>query len=134
MRILLDSHIFVWVKSAPENLSDKARAAIIDPANDVYVSVATAWELWLKHAKKPIVAIAPALKGGAATFLNACEESGIGLLDITLEHAATAIALPPIHRDPFDRMLIAQAIVEGLTAVTDDPAFRRYKRLRVFGA
>src|SRR4051794_14915286 len=106
MRILLDSHIFVWVKSVPENLSDQTRAAIMDPANDVYVSVATAWELWLKHAKKPIVAIAPALKG-AATFLNACEESGIALLDVTLEHAATAAALPPIHRDPFDRMLIA---------------------------
>jgi PIN domain nuclease of toxin-antitoxin system len=51
-----------------------------------------------------------------------------------LDHAATAAALPPVHRDPFDRMLIAQAIVERLTAVTDDPAFRRYKRLRVFGA
>ena len=66
MRILLDSHIFVWVKSAPENLSHEARAAIIDPANDVYISVASVWELWLKHAKKPIVAVAPVLNGGAA--------------------------------------------------------------------
>ena len=134
MRILLDSHVFVWVKSAPENLSHEARAAIIDPANDVYVSVASAWELWLKHAKKPIVAVAPVLNGGAASFLKACKDSGIALLEITLEHAATAAALPLVHRDPFDRMLIAQAIVERLTTVTDDPAFRRYKRLRVFGA
>lgn len=131
MRILLDSHIFVWAKSAPENLSDKARAAIIDPDNDVFISVASAWELWLKHAKKPIAAIAPILDGGAKSFLDAAGESGIELLEITLEHAAAAAALPPVHRDPFDRMLIAQAIVEGLTAVTDDPAFRRYKRVRL---
>ena len=134
MRILLDSHVFIWVKSAPENLTDEARAAIIDPANDVYISVASAWELWLKRAKKPIVAVAPILNGGAASFLEACKESGIAVLEITLEHAATAAALPLVHRDPFDRMLIAQAIVERLTTVTDDPAFRRYKRLRVFGA
>jgi len=74
------------------------------------------------------------LNGGAASFLEACKESGIAVLEITLEHAATAAALPLVHRDPFDRMLIAQAIVERLTTVTDDPAFRRYKRLRVFGA
>jgi PIN domain nuclease of toxin-antitoxin system len=67
-------------------------------------------------------------------ILEACKESGIALLEITLEHAATAAALPRGHRDPFDRMLIAQAIVERLTTVTDDAAFRRYKRLRVFGA
>jgi len=116
---------------APENLSDQARAAIIDPANDVYLSVASAWELWLKHAMKPIVALAAVLNGGGASFLNACNESGIVLLDIRLQHAATAAALPRVHRDPFDRMLIPQAMVEGLTAVTDDPAFRRSKRLCV---
>jgi PIN domain nuclease of toxin-antitoxin system len=134
MRILLDSHVFVWAKSAPENLSDEARAAIIDPANDVFVSVASAWELWLKHAKKPIVPIAPILDGGAASFVRAARESGIALLEITLEHAATAAALPRVHRDPFDRMLIAQSIVERLTAVTDDPAFSRYGRLRILHA
>jgi PIN domain nuclease of toxin-antitoxin system len=88
MRILLDSHIFAWAKSAPENLSHTARAAIIDPTNDVFVSVASAWELWIKHAKKPV-------------------------------------------RPMSSVMLIAQAIVEGLTALTDDPVFRRYDRLRV---
>lgn len=133
MRILVDSHVFIWIKSAPENLTDEARAAIIDPSNDVYVSIASAWELWLKHAKRPITAVAPILDGGAASFLKACKESGLALLDITLEHAATAAALPPVHRDPFDRMLIAQAITESLTAVTDDPVFRRYKRVRLFG-
>ncbi len=131
MRILLDSHIFVWAKSAPENLSNRARAAIIDPANEVFVSVASAWELWIKNAKKPIRAMGSVLNGGAAAFAEAAAESGITILHITLEHAAASASLPRIHRDPFDRMLIAQAIVEGLTALTDDPVFRQYSRLRL---
>ena len=134
MRILLDSHAFVWAKSAPENLTDEVRVAIIDPDNDVFVSLASAWELWVTHAKKPIVALAPVLDGGAAAFLEAVRESGMVLLDITLDHAATAAALPRIHRDPFDRMLIAQAMRERLTLVTRDPAFRRYKGLRILKA
>lgn len=134
MRILLDSHAFVWAKSAPENLSDEARVAIIDPDNDVFVSVASAWELWLKHARKPIVAIAPVLDAGAAAFLEAARESGIALLEITLDHVARAAVLPLLHRDPFDRMLIAQATAERLTLVTRDPAFRRYEGLRLLQA
>ena len=133
MRILLDSHVFVWAKSAPENLSDEARTAIIDPDNEVFVSLASAWELWIKHAKKPMMALAPILDSGTA-FLNATRESGIALLDITLDHAARAAALPGIHRDPFDRMLIAQAMVERLTIMTDDTAFKRYKDLRLIAA
>ena len=131
MRILIDSHVFVWVKSAPENLSDRARAAIIDPDNEVFLSVASAWELWIKHAKKPIVGFARVLDSGATAFLAAAQQSGIALFQITLEHAAKAATLPPIHRDPFDRVLIAQAITERLTLVTADPIFRRYKGLRV---
>lgn len=134
MRILLDSHVFVWVKSAPENLSDEARAAIINPDNDAFVSLASAWELWLKHSRKPVVGLAPVLDGGAPAFADAVRESGIALLGITLEHAATAAKLPPFHCDPFDRMLIAQAIVEKLTIVTVDPAFKQYPGLRVLKA
>ena len=134
MRILLDSHVFVWAKSAPEKLSDGARTAIIDPENEVFVSLASAWELWIKHAKKPIVAFAPVLDSGASAFLKATRESGIALLDITLDHAAGAAALPRIHRDPFDRMLIAQAMAERLTIMTDDTAFKRYKDLRLIAA
>lgn len=134
MRILLDSHVFVWVKCAPENLSDEARAAIINPANDVFVSLASAWELWLKHSRNPVAGIAFVLDRGAPAFADAVRESGIVLLEISLEHAATAAKLPPIHRDPFDRMLIAQAIVEKFTIVTADPAFKRYPGLRVLKA
>jgi PIN domain nuclease of toxin-antitoxin system len=127
MRILLDSHTFVWAKSAPENLREEARAAIVDPGNDVYLSLASAWELWLKHAKKPIAGLAPVLDNGAAAFRETVRESGIELLGITLEHAAMAASLPKVHRDPFDRMLIAQAAIEHLTIATRDPVFRRYR-------
>jgi PIN domain nuclease of toxin-antitoxin system len=134
MRLLLDSHVFVWSKCAPENLSDEARGALIDPANHVFVSVASAWELWIKHAKKPMAEVAPVLDRGAAGFRDAAGESGMSLLAITLDHAATASALPRHHRDPFDRMLIGQAIADGLTMVTSDSVFRRYKGLRVIEA
>lgn len=134
MRLLLDSHVFVWSKCAPENLRDEARAALIDPGNQVLVSVASAWELWIKHAKKPIAELASVLDRGATGFLDAAGESGMSLLSITLDHAATASALPRLHRDPFDRLLIGQAIADGLTMVTSDPIFRRYKGLQILDA
>jgi PIN domain nuclease of toxin-antitoxin system len=134
MRLLLDSHVFVWAKSAPQILSDEARAAIIDPDNEAFVSIASAWELWLKHARKRVAGIAAVLDGGAQAFIDATKESGIALLGITLEHTAAAAKLPPVHRDPFDRMLIAQAIDQKLTIVTSDLVFKRYAGLRVLDA
>lgn len=134
MRILLDSHVFVWAKCAPGNLSNEARSALIEPANDVFVSVASAWELWIKHARKPMKEFASVMDAGASGFLDAARESGMDLLTITLEHAATAAALPPVHRDPFDRMIAGQAIADRLTLMTSDPIFKRYEGLRVLGA
>ena len=134
MRILLDTHVFVWAKCAPENLSDDARAALIDPANDVFVSVASAWELWIKHARKPLKELAQVLNAGAAGFLHAARESGMELLDITLDHAAAAAALPLVHRDPFDRMIVGQGIVDRMTVMTSDPIFNRYKAVRLLDA
>ena len=134
MRLLLDSHAFVWVKTAPDILSDQARAAIIDPDNEAFVSLASAWELWIKHARKPIAVFAPVLDAGAPSFLQAATESGIGLLEITLEHVAAATRLPRVHGDPFDRMIIAQAMLERLTIVTRDPVLKRYKGLQLLQA
>jgi PIN domain nuclease of toxin-antitoxin system len=134
MRILLDSHVFVWAKCAPENLSDAARATLIDPANDVFVSVASAWELWIKHARKPMRPMTPILDSGAAGFLHAARESGIELLDITIDHAAVAAALPPVHRDPFDRMIVGQSIADRMTVMTNDPVLKRYRGVRLMNA
>jgi PIN domain nuclease of toxin-antitoxin system len=126
MRILLDSHVFVWAKCAPDELSDGARALIIDPENEVFVSLGSAWELWVKHAKKPIKGFAAVLDAGSSGFLHAAHESGIELLEITLEHAAAAASLPRHHRDPFDRLFIAQAQIERIPVVTADPNFKLY--------
>ena len=134
MRILVDSHVFVWAKCAPAHLSDEARAALIDPANDVFVSVVSAWELWIKHARKRMRELAPLLDSGAAGFLDAARESGIELLDITLDHAAAAAALPAVHRDPFDRMIVGQSIADRMIVMTSDPIFKRYPGVRLMGA
>jgi PIN domain nuclease of toxin-antitoxin system len=134
MRLLLDSHVFVWAKCAPDNLRTEARHALIEPANDVFVSVASAWELWIKHARKPLKPFASVLDAGPAAFLHAARESGIELLDIRLDHVALAASLPPVHRDPFDRVIAGQAIVDGLTVMTSDPVFTRYKGLLVLAA
>jgi PIN domain nuclease of toxin-antitoxin system len=134
MRILVDSHVFVWAKCAPENLRDEARAALIDSANDVFVSVASAWELWIKHARKPMRELAPLLDSGASGFLGAARESGIEVLDITLEHVSAAAALPPVHRDPFDRVLVGQALTDRMTLMTSDPVLKRYAGLRLLDA
>jgi PIN domain nuclease of toxin-antitoxin system len=124
MRLLLDSQVFVWAKAKRDRLSFVTRAVISNPQNEVFVSVASAWELWVKHAKKPI---APIFDGGASSFLAAAAESDMRVLDIAIEHAEVAANLPPLHRDPFDRMLIAQAILGGLTLVTSDSEIARYQ-------
>jgi PIN domain nuclease of toxin-antitoxin system len=134
MRILIDSHVFVWAKCAPEHLGDAARATLIDPAHEVFVSVATAWELWIKHARTPMKELAPVLDAGAHEFVQAARESGLELLDITIDHAAAAAALPRVHRDPFDRMIAGQAIAERMALMTSDPVFARYRGLQVLGA
>jgi PIN domain nuclease of toxin-antitoxin system len=127
MRLLLDSHVFVWAKAASPKLTAAARTAIADPQNETFLSIASAWELWIKHAKKPI---APILGGGAPAIALAAQQSGIALLSIALEHAAIAARLPGAHGDPFDRMLAAQAMHETLTLVTHDDVFDRYPGLR----
>jgi PIN domain nuclease of toxin-antitoxin system len=132
--MLLDSHVFVWAKCAPENLSDEARDALIDPANDVFVSVASAWELWIKHVRRPMKELASVLDSGVPGFLDAARESGLEVLEITLDHAAAAAALPLVHRDPFDRMIAGQALVDRMTVMTSDPIFKRYNGVRVIDA
>ena len=117
-RLLLDTHAFLWWLADAPQLGELARKAIGDERNDVFVSAATGWELAIKRA---------AGKLQAPDNLDVMvEDSGFSHLPITFFHGEQAGALPMHHRDPFDRMLIAQAQAEGLVIVTKDPYIPRY--------
>lgn len=122
MRLLLDTHALLWWALDHPNLSAPAREAIGDPNNEVRVSAATAWELAIKigigRLRLPIdldVLLAEELRA-----------NGFVSLPVTTAHAVRVLALPQHHRDPFDRMLIAQALAEGLTLVSADEVVHAY--------
>lgn len=115
--LLLDTHALIWWLKGVE-LSSESRAAIGHPQAVVMVSAASIWEAGIKAAAGRL-----RIDGD---LRSAVDEQGFRPLRIDLGHAALAAALPMYHRDPFDRMLIAQAIEEGLTVVTRDDRFHRY--------
>ena len=117
MSLLLDTHVLLWWL-AGDALDDEAAARIADPATLVAVSAASVWEASIKSALGKLQ-VPSSLAEAAAT-------SGFEPLPISPQHAERAGALPAHHRDPFDRMLVAQAELEGLTLVTRDPAFEPY--------
>lgn len=119
MNLLLDTHAFLWAIDNDPRLSQKARDAIIDGDNVVFVSAATAWEIAIKKAIGK-------LKVPNGNYLEELKLHRFTPLDITTEHALTVENLPPHHKDPFDRMLIAQAQVEKLTLITSDPKMKFY--------
>ena len=118
MRLLLDSHTLLWSFWNSPQLGTRSREAIRDPDNEALVSVASIWELAMKRVSGRLDA--------PGDLLNACQEQGFALLSIEPLHAEQAANLPMHHRDPFDRMLVAQAQAEGLTIVTADAQMRRY--------
>lgn len=117
MRILLDSHVVLWWLEDNALLGPKSRE-MITSADEAFVSAVTPWELGIKRALGKL-----SMPDGLVELLEA---DGFTLLSVTATHAATAPRLPPIHRDPFDRMLIAQAQLETLTLVTADSALADY--------
>lgn len=119
MNLLLDTHVFLWAIDNSPELSQKARDAIENGNNVVFVSAATAWEIAIKKAIGK-------LKVPAGDYLEEIKLHRFTPLDITTEHALTIENLPPHHKDPFDRMLVAQAHVENLTLVTRDPRIKAY--------
>ncbi len=122
MRLLLDTHVMLWALSAPRTLAAPARTLIADPVNDVWISVASLWEVAIKQQLEKLALPKPAREW----LPPALVATGISTLDIRPQHAYVAGALPDHHRDPFDRMIIAQAQEEGLTVVTRDDRFHRY--------
>jgi PIN domain nuclease of toxin-antitoxin system len=121
VNLLLDTHVLIWWDEG-RKLTAAARRAI-EAADAVYVSAASAWEVAIKIG---LGRLRP-----SRTVEQAVEESGFLELPITFRHAARVAALPAHHRNPFDRLLVAQAEVEGLTLVTRDPVFGRYDVERI---
>ena len=117
MRLLLDTSAFLWWVGDDSRLGPEARLLIADPSNTVFVSSATAWEISIKHSHGKL----PFVDTSAAIEAYEFEPLAIGI-----EHGTAAGLLPPHHRDPFDRVLIAQAQQESLSVVTEDAAFGRY--------
>lgn len=121
MKLLLDTHLLLWAAGQPEQLSGAARALLTDPANELIFSSASLWEIAIKHGlgRKDFLVDARLLRRGLL-------DNGYKELPITSEHAVAVESLPHIHKDPFDRMLVAQASVEGITLLTADPIVARY--------
>jgi len=119
VRYLLDTHAVIWAVADPQRLPNGVRDAVVDAANVVLVSVASAWEVAIKRAigKLDFADITTA-------FLD---RHGFDRLDIRLDHVAAVADLPQLHSDPFDRMLVAQAGVDDLTIITRDPLVHRYE-------
>ena len=122
MRLLLDTCTFLWVLADAPGLSPRARQLVRDPANDVYLSAASAWEIAVKHGLGRLRLPAPPER-----FVpEEREHHGIEALALEEESVLYAHRLPALHRDPFDRVLVCQAIVHGLTILTPDPLVTQY--------
>ncbi len=116
MRLLLDTHTFIW--AIDERLSADTQAAV-EAADDVSISAATIWEIEIKRALGKVKA--------PERLAELASESGFERIAIDFEHAREAGRLPMLHRDPFDRMLIAQALAEGMTLATADGDIKQYE-------
>lgn len=121
MTLLVDTHLLLWAAGEPKKLSKKARQLLEDPDSRLWFSAASLWEVAIKHGL------------GRQDFRVEPRRLRRGLIDngwrelaISSEHAVATLDLPPLHKDPFDRMLVAQARVEGLALVTSDEFLARY--------
>lgn len=122
MKLLLDTHTFIWWDSAPSKLPPQVLALCQDPANEMWLSVASVWEMQIKlqlgklQLKLPLKEI---IEGQQQT-------NNIQVLEITLAHVLALESLPALHKDPFDRLLVAQANVESAVLISGDRIFEQY--------
>jgi PIN domain nuclease of toxin-antitoxin system len=122
LKILLDSHAFIWSTVEPHRLSKTARRFFTTPGHELIVSIASLWEITIKMARGKLIPLGASIED----VVDALRRGGIALLPVHTSHLVQLESLPLHHRDPFDRLLIAQAIEENLTILTDDTHFRRY--------
>ena len=121
MRLLLDTHILLWAAAEPERLSRAAQSLLENVNNELIFSAVSLWEIAIKTARGR-----EDFRVDAGLLRRDLFDNGYAELAMTGAHAAALTGLPPFHKDPFDRMLIAQAMIEGMTLVTSDPAVAKY--------
>lgn len=121
MNLLLDTHLLLWAASEPQRLSAKARTLLLDPANHLMFSAASLWEISIKNGLERTDFNVDPRRLWRMLLINGYRE-----LPISSEHTVAVNDLPHLHKDPFDRMLIAQARVEGLTLLTADKMVAKY--------
>ena len=122
LAVLLDTQVFLWMHAAPQRLSDSAKSILVDPAREVRFSAVSSWEIAIKHSLGRLDLPEPP----AAYVPSRIASAGLTAMSIEHSHTLQAGALPLNHRDPFDRLLIAQARELGIPLMTSDPVFDRY--------
>ena len=127
MRLLLDTNALLWWFQGHPSLSSKARRAISSTENQILVSTAVGWEISIKNSAGKLE-----IGGLLDSFEAKLAEEDMAVLPISMDHAVRAVRLPGHHKDPFDRMLVAQAQAENLAVVSSDPVFERYGVRRVW--
>ena len=120
MRILLDTHVYLWCEQKTECVPKGMLSVLAAPRNELYVSAVTAWEIAIKRAAGKLE-----FNGSISSAIR--EQPRFHPLPVTMEHAEQAGSLPLLHRDPFDRLLVAQAQIEGMILATVDDQILRYK-------
>ena len=123
MRILLDTHLFIWWDSEPQQLSPEARALCDDAENTLVLSVASVWEMQIKQQLGKLKLRLPL----AELIADQQKDNGIEILRVDLSHVLTLEKLPLHHKDPFDRLLIAQANAENIGILSVDAVFKQYE-------
>ena len=121
MKLLLDTHLLIWAAIGSDRLSAKARKSIEDPINELYFSAASLWEIAIKNGLGRAD-----FQVDARVLRRALLDNGYQVLPITGAHTVAVESLPPIHKDPFDRILVAQATAEGITLLTSDVLVAKY--------
>lgn len=121
MRLLLDTHLLLWAAASSGRLSSEARSLIEDPANDVHYSAASVWEIAIKSTLRR-----KDFRVDLRLLRSTFPVMGLTELPVTAAHAVEVTQLPAVHRDPFDRLLIAQSIVEPMVLLTNDAVLGRY--------
>ncbi len=122
MRVLLDTHALLWFITDDPRLGRRAHAVIEEPDTQVLVSIASLWEIAIKHSTGKL----PLVRSFAETFPAQLDANAFLTLHAKVDHLARLVGLPFHHRDPFDRLIIAQALTEGVPVLTRDRAFADY--------